>query len=124
LRFLFPLGHRARHGLQGGNCRLRAPVEPALQIDRTGASHDLADAVGKDRVCENGRGTGAITDQIARLLGGLPQHLRTEVFLRVLDVEFLGNCDAVIANDRCSARFLNEDGFGFWPQRDPDRISQ
>jgi hypothetical protein len=44
--------------------------------------------------------TRAVTDGVAGLLGGLAQHLCAEVLLRVLEVEFLGDRHAIVADDR------------------------
>ena len=81
---------------------LGAAIQSALEIDRAGAGDDVAHAVGEDRMREDGRGAGAVADHVAGPLGRLPQHLRAEVLLRVLEIEFLGDGDAVVADDRRS----------------------
>ena len=48
---------------------------------------DIADPVGENRMRENGRGAGAVTDHVARLFGGLTQHARTKVLFGVLEIE-------------------------------------
>jgi hypothetical protein len=56
---------------------------------------------------KQGRSTGAVADYIAGLLSRLPQHLGTEVLFRIFQVEFLGNGDAVVADDRGAPFLLN-----------------
>jgi hypothetical protein len=60
-------------------------------------------------VSKHGRGAGAVTDHLASLLGRLTQHAGAEIFLRVLEVEFLGDRHAVIADDRDAPLLLDQD---------------
>ena len=89
----------------------RRPVQPALQIDGTGARHDVAHAVGEDRVGKDGRSAGAVADHVAGSLRGLPKHLGAEILLGVLEIEFLGDGDAVIADDRRAPSLFDQDRF-------------
>ena len=59
-----------------------------------------------------GRGAGSVTDHVAGLFGGLAQHARAKILLRILEVEFLGNRHAVVADDRRAPFFLDQHGFG------------
>ncbi len=94
---------------------LGGTLQSALDIDCACPSHDIPKAVCEDRMRENGRGAGAIADNVACPLGSLPQHPRAEILLRVLQIEFLGNGDAVIADDRRSPFSFDEDRFGSRP---------
>ena len=67
---------------------------------------------------------GAISHRIAGFLGRLPQHLDTEIFLRVLETQFLGNCHAVVADQRHAPGFLDQDRFRLGAERDSNRIRQ
>ena len=104
--------------------RLGAAVEAALEVDGAGAGDDVAHAVGEDRVRQDGRGAGAVADHVAGLLGRLAQHLRAEVLLGILEVEFLGDGDAVVADDRGAPFLLDQDGFRFRAERDAHRIGE
>ena len=92
--------------------------------DGAGPGGDIAHAVGKDRLREYGRGAGAVTDDISGSLRGLAKHLRAEIFFCILEIEFLGDGDAVIADDRCAPALLNQNRFRLRPQRDADRIGK
>jgi len=61
---------------------------------------------------------------VARLLGGLPQHLRTKILLSILNVEFLSDGDAIVADDRCSPFLLDEYRLGFGSKRDAHGIGK
>jgi hypothetical protein len=52
-----------------------------------------ADAVGKNRICQNGRRCCSVANHFAGLFGCLPKHASTEIFLWVLKIEFLGAAD-------------------------------
>ena len=90
----------SRHRAQCLDRNLGRTVEAALQIDCTGTSGDVPHAVGEDRLSQNGRGARAVAYGLPGLDGGLPEHLRTEVFLGILEVDLLGDRHPVIANDR------------------------
>ena len=89
--------------------------EAALEIDSAGAGHDITDAVGDDGLCEDGRRARAIPDGITGALGRLPDHLRTEVLVRILQVHLLGNGHAVVADDRRSEPALDQHALGLGP---------
>ena len=63
-------------------------------------------------------------DNVAGLLGRLAQHLRAEVLLGILEVEFLGDGHAVVADDRRAPFLLDQHRFRFRPQRDADGIGE
>ena len=104
--------------------RLQRAVEAALEIDRARPGHDVAHAVGEDRVRQDGRGARAVADHVAGLLGGLAQHLRAEILLRILEVEFLGDGHAVVADDRRAPFLLDQHRFRLRAERDAHRIRQ
>ena len=108
LRLLLAGRDRPRHLAQRRNGGLYAAVETALDVDRASARRDIANSVSKDRVRQQSRRTRAVADDVTRSLGGLPQHLRAEVFLRVPEIELFGNGNAVVANDRRAPFLLNE----------------
>ena len=84
-------------------------IKPTFEIYGAGAGHDVTHAVGEDRVREDRRSTGAIANDIAGLLRCLAKHPGSEIFLRVLEIELLGDGDAVIANDRRTPALLYQD---------------
>ena len=124
LRLFLALLDRPRQSLNRFDGRLGASVEAALDVYGAGAGDHIAHAIGKYRMCQDGRRAGAIADRLAGLLGGLPQHLRAEILLGILEVELLGDGHAVIADDRHTPFLLDQHGLGFWPQRHPDCIGK
>ena len=97
---------------------------PRLRSIALAPADHVAHAVGEDGVRQDGRGAGAVADDVAGLLGRLPQHLRAEVLLRVLEVEFLGDGHAVVADDRRAPFLLDQHGLGFRPERDAHRVGE
>ena len=124
LRLFLALLDRARQSLQLIDGRLGASLEAALEVYGAGAGDHIAHAIGKYCVCQNDRRAGTIADGLASLLGGLPQHLRAEVLLGILEVELLGDGHAVVADKGHTPFSLDQHGLGFWPQRHPDCIGK
>src|ERR1039458_941628 len=91
---------RARHGTQRLDRHACGAVQSALEIYRAGASDDVANAVGENRMRKDGGGAGAVADDIPIPSRSVAKHLGAEVLLGVLEIEFLGDGDAVVANDR------------------------
>ena len=87
----------------------RRPIQSALEIDGAGAGHDVTHAVGENGVRKDGRGAGAIADDVAGSLGSLTKHLGAEIFFRILEIEFLGDGHPVITDDRRAPVLLNQD---------------
>ena len=54
------------------------PVQSAFEIDGAGTRHDVTHAVSEDRVCEDGRGAGAVTDHVPGFLRRLTKDLGSE----------------------------------------------
>ena len=79
---------------------LRAAIEAALDVDGAGAGDDVAHAVGEDGMRQDRRRAGAVADHVAGLFRRLTQHAGAKVLLAVLEIEFLGDRDAVVADDR------------------------
>ena len=124
LRLLLPLLDRPRQSLERLDGGLGGTIQTALDVDGTGAGHDVSHAVGKDGVRQDRRRARSVTDVLAGLLGGLAQHLGAEVFLRILEVELLGDRHAVVADERHAPFLLDQNGLGFWTQRDADGICE
>src|SRR5690606_17789627 len=104
--------------------RLEPLLEAALQVDRAGPRRDVAHTFGEDRVSEDRRRARAVADRIAGLLRGLPEHLRAEILLGVVELGLLRDRHAVVADDRSAPLLLDEHRFGLWPERDTDRVRE
>ena len=111
----------ARERLDGS---LEPALEPALQVDRARAGRNVAHAFRVDRMREYRRRARAVADGIAGFLGGLPQHLRAEIFLGVLELHLLRDRDAVVAHDRSAPLLLDQHRLRFWAERDADGVRE
>src|SRR5208282_5938303 len=103
---------------------LDSTVDAALQIDCARTSSNVANALGKDRIGENRGGAGAITDGIASALSGLPDHLSAEIFAGILELDLLGDRDAVVTDHRQAEALLDQDALALGTERDPDGVGQ
>ena len=116
--------HRAGHGAQGVRGGRRGPVQAALQIDGAGPGDDVAHAVGEDRVRQDSRRAGSVADGFACLFSRLPQHPGAEIFFRVLQLQFLGDGHAVVADERGAPFLFDQHRFGTGAQRDADGVGK
>ena len=89
--------------------------------DGTSTSTILAHTIFADGARNVAAGAGAI-DLKRGLDRGLPEYLRSEIFLGVLEVEFLGDRHAVVADDRGSPLLFDQDRLRARPQGDAHRI--
>src|SRR6516164_9071404 len=103
---------RSRQRLQRLDCRFRGAIQSALDFDRACSGHDVAKPIGKNRVRQNGRRTGSVTHEVAGLFRRLAEHLGAEILLGILEIKFLGDGHAVIADDRRPPFLLDQDRFG------------
>ena len=102
---------RARQRAQRLDRALGRAIEAALDVDRARAGDHVAYAVGEDRVGQDRRGARAVADHFAGLFRRLPQHPRAQILLRVLEVEFLGDRHAIVADDRRAPFLLDQHRF-------------
>ena len=68
--------------------------------------HELQ-ALAINRLGQNGRGGGAVAGGVAGLAGDFAHHLGAHVFIRILQLDFLGDGDAVLGHGG-GAEFLVE----------------
>src|SRR5690606_6996320 len=80
-------------------------LDAALDGDRVGAGGDHAQALLDERLGEHGGGGGAVTRDVVRLLGDLLDELRTDLLVRVVELDLLGDGDTVV-RDRGGAPLL------------------
>ena len=99
-------------------------IEAALDVDRARAGNDVADAVGKYGVRQNRCGAGAVADHLAGFFRRLAEHAGAKIFLRVLEVEFLGDGDAVVAHDRRVPLLLDQHRLRSRPQGHAHRVGE
>src|SRR6185503_9309418 len=75
-------------------------IDAALEIHRVHAGRDRLHALTDDRLGENGSGGGAVAGEVVGPAGDLAQHLRAHVLELVLELDFLGDGDAVLGDAR------------------------
>ena len=97
-----------RHGL----------VDAALQVHRVHAGGHRLHALAHDRLGQHGRRGGAVTGHVVGLLGRLAHHLRAHVLELVLELDLLGDGDAVLGRARRAEGLLDHDVAALGAERD------
>ena len=75
-------------------------VDAALQVHRIHAGGDVLHAFLHDRLREHGRGRRAVTGDVGCLGRDFLDHLRAHILEPVLELDFLGDRDAVLGDRR------------------------
>ncbi len=83
-------------------------VDAALERSRVGAGRDIAETFLVDGLSENGRSRGAVTSNVRSLGSDFADELGAHVFVRILELDFLGHGHTILG-DRRAAEFLVED---------------
>ena len=73
-------------------------VQALLQLHGVGPGGDVAQALGDDRLGQDGGGGGAVAGHVVRLGGGLLQQLGAHVLEGLLEFDLLGDGDAVVGD--------------------------
>src|SRR6185312_4265570 len=81
-------------------------VDPALEIHRVHAGGNGLGALTDDRGREHGRGGGAVAGRIGRLGGDFAHHLGAHVLELVLELDLLGDGDAVLGDAGSAERLV------------------
>ena len=99
-------------------------LDAALELHRVGAGGDVLRAFAEDRLREHGRRRRAVAGDVGRLARDLAHHLGAHVLERILEVDLLGDGDAVLG-DRGGAELLVEDDVAaLGAERDLDRVGE
>ena len=77
----------------------------------------LLEALAEDRLGQHGRGGGAVTRDVGGLGGDLLQHLGAHVLVRVLQLDLLGDGDAVLGDRRAAELLVDDDVAALRAQR-------
>jgi hypothetical protein len=94
--------------------------DSALEQHRVVASGQALHAFHDDCVRQHGRGGGAIAGDVVGLGGGFFQELRAHILERVLQLDFLGDGDAVVRDGGGTEFFIQGDVASFGTQRGRD----
>ena len=101
-------------GLQLGDDGGDGQVDAALEVHRVGAGGNRLGAFADDRLGEHGGGGGAVAGDVGGLGGDLTQHLRAHVLELVLELDLLGDGDAVLGDAGGAERLLDARRCGPW----------
>src|SRR6185369_8003657 len=93
-----------------------------LQIHRVHAGGNGLGAFSDDRSRENGGGGGAVAGSVCRLGGDFAHHLRAHVLELVVELNLLGDGDAVLGDAGSAERLVEDDVAALGAERDLDRV--
>ena len=103
------VGHSLRPTLQIFHHLGDRDVDAALQVHRVGTGGDRLHALADDCLGEDSRGRCAVTGMIVGLSRDGSDHLRAHVLELVLELDFLGDGDAVLGDARCAKALVQND---------------
>ena len=117
-------GDVLRAGLEVGDDGGDRHVDAALQVHRVHAGRDRLHALADDRLGEDGRGRRAVAGLVVGLRRDFADHLRAEVLELVLELDLLGDGDAVLGDARRAEALLDDDVAALGTERHLDRIGE
>ena len=107
-----------------GDDGLDGLLDAALQADRVGAGRDVAQALADERLGEHDRRGRAVTGDVVGLLGDLLDELRADLLVRVVELDLLGDRDAVVRDRGGAPLLLEHDVAAARAERDADGVGQ
>ena len=99
-------------------------LDALLQDHRVRAGRHVAQALAHHRPREHGRGRGAVTGDVVGLLGDFLDQLGADLLVRVLEVDLLGDRDAVVRDRGCAPLLLEDDVAALRAERDADGVGE
>ena len=99
-------------------------IDAALQVHRVHAGGDRLHAFADDRLGKHGGGGGAVAGDVVGLRRDFAQHLRAHVLELVLELDFLGDGDAVLGDARSAIALVDDDVAALGPKRHLDRVGE
>ena len=110
--------------LEGVDDGLDGLVDAALDLHRVVTRGDELGALAVDRLREHGGGRGAVAGDVAGLRGDFAHHLGAHVLELVLELDLLGDGDAVLGDRRRAEALLDDDVAALGAERDLDRVGE
>ena len=107
-----------------GDQRVGALVDALLEQHRVGAGGDVAHALVDDRLGQDGGGGGAVTGDVVGLGGGFLEQLRAHVLERVVELDLLGDGDAVVGDGRRAVLLVERDVAALRAERGLDGVGE
>ena len=99
-------------------------VDAALEVHRVHAGGDRLGAFLHDRLGQHGRRGGAVAGHVVGLLGDLAHHLRAHVLELVLELDLLGDGDAVLGDARGAEALVEHDVAALGAERHLHRVGE
>ena len=99
-------------------------IDAALQVHRVHAGRDQLGAFAHDRRGQNRGGRGAVAGGVIGLRGDLAHHLRAHVLELVLELDLLGDGDAVLGDAGSAERLVEDDVAALRAQRHLDGVGE
>ena len=99
-------------------------IDAALEVHRVHAGGDQLGAFAHDRLGQNRGGRGAVAGGVVGLRGDLAHHLRAHVLELVLELDLLGDGDAVLGDARRAERLVENDVAALGAQRHLDGVGE
>ena len=107
-----------------GDERVGGQVDALLEEHGVGAGGDVAHALVDDRLGQDGGGGGAVTGDVVGLGRGFLEELRAHVREVVLELDLLGDGDAVVGDGRGAELLVEGDVAALGTERGLDRVGQ
>ena len=108
----------ARHDRVGGQ------VDALLEQHGVGAGGDVPHALVDDGLGQHGGGGGAVTGDVVGLGGGFLEELRAHVLEGVVELDLLGDGDAVVGDGRRAELLVERDVAALGAERGLDRTGE
>ena len=99
-------------------------VDAALEVHRVHAGGNRLGAFAHDRLRQHGRGGGAVAGDVVGLGGDFAHHLRAHVLELVLELDLLGDGDAVLGDAGRAEALVDHDVAALRAERDLHRIGE
>ncbi len=103
---------------------LDGALDAALERHRVGAGRDVAQAFLHDRLGEHGRRRRAVAGDVVRLLGDLLHELGADLLQGVVELDLLGDRDAVVRDGGGAPLLLEDHVAALGPERDLDGVGE
>ena len=110
--------------LQLGDQRVGALVDALLEQHGVGAGGDVAHALVDDRLGQHGGGGGAVAGDVVGLGGRFLQQLGAHVGEVVVELDLLGDGDAVVGDGRGAVLLVERDVAALRAERGLDRVGE
>ena len=124
VRDFFFRRNRFRHFRQFGDGRGGGFVDPAADRGRVASGGDVAEAFFEDGASQDGRGGGAVADDVVRLRRDFVDELGAHIFERVVEFDFFTDGDAVFGNFRAAVSLVQNDVATGRAEGNGDRVGQ